>query len=141
MGQCYLMTLDFRGDFNAKAIVKKTIEFMRKRATAPDETGRKVRFKDFPTEDMTLLQAIKKLIGDQDCGQLYREINGECVAIPNGYLAGFDGSYGFGDVVEDWFAHIAPVAGEGTEFYLEPDHGHTTAVVKDGKAEFVYCYD
>lgn len=139
MGQCYFMTIKFKGDFDEAAIVKKTIEFMKYRAENQDKWGRKVRFTAFPTEDMSIKQAIKKLIGDQDIGEMYDMKKDK--RVPYGYVAGFDGSYGFGEVMENWFDYISPVAGDGTEFYLEPDDGYTEGIVINGKAQFTYHYE
>lgn len=132
MGQCYLMVIELKGNIDEKAIVQKTSEYV-------DSRWDEVRFPSRIAPDMPFIDAMKALFGDFT--QAYRGKEGtKCEPIPNGYLSGFDGSYGWGDVVEDWFAYIAPVLGDGTEFYLEPDHGHTDAKVVNGKAIFEYHY-
>ena len=128
MGQVYDISLQFNGEPDKDEIVKKTIEYI---ANTKDH----VRYSESDlqlSEESTLLDALDVIFTD-DIGSGYYDSEA-CLT------SGFHASYGWQEVMENWFEYVAPAMGEGTWIRIWPDSGVTTAVVKNGKAEFNYCY-
>ena len=49
---------------------------------------------------------------------------------------GFDASYGWEAVMQDWFDSIAPVLKDGSEFKIYPDNGYYSGIVNNGKVSW-----
>lgn len=137
MGQVYDISLQFNGEPDEDEIVKKTIEYI---ANTKDH----VRYSESDlqlSEQSTLLDALDVIFTDNiGCGYYGPEGSRNLDTIPGRLTAGFDATYGWQEIMENWFEYVAPAMGEGTWLHIWPDSGVTKAVVKNGKAEFSYHY-
>lgn len=137
MGQVYDISLQFNGEPDEDEIVRKTIEYIAK-------TKDHVRYSESDlqlSEQSTLLDALDVIFTDNiGCGYYGPEGSRNLDTVPGRLTAGFDATYGWQEIMENWFEYVAPAMGEGTWITIYPDSGHTYAVVKDGKAEFSYHY-
>ena len=137
MGQVYDIEIQFCGEPDEDEIVRKTVEYI---ANTKDH----VRYSKTDlqlSEQSTLLDALDVIFTDNiGCVYYGPEGSRELNTIPGRLTSGFDASYGWQEVMENWFEYVAPAMGEGTWITIYPDSGNTYAVVKDGKAEFSYHY-
>lgn len=137
MGQVYDISLQFNGEPDEDEIVKKTIEYI---ANTKDH----VRYSKSDlqlSEESTLLDALDVIFTDNiGCGYYGLEGSRNLDTIPGRLTADFNATYGWLEIMENWFEYVAPAMGEGTWIRIWSNSGVATAVVKNGKAEFNYCY-
>lgn len=120
MGAVYDVYLELNGVEDEDAIVKKTCGFIEQsEGVVWNATARNL------TEDSSLMEALRAIFGEsitssydvkqREDGSYYAE------ATPNGFDASFTASYGWMDVMYDWFVYISDVIGTDSILTIDPD--------------------
>lgn len=120
MGAVYDIYLELNGVENEDAIVKKTYDFIEQsEGVAWNAVARNL------TEKSTLMEALRAIFGEsitsaydvkqREDGSYYAE------PVPNGFDASFTASYGWFDVMYDWFVYISDVIGTDSRLMIDPD--------------------
>ena len=120
MGAVYDIYLELNGVEDEDAIVKKTYDFIEQsKGVAWNATARNL------TENSTLMEALRAIFGEsvtssydvkqREDGSYYAE------ATPNGFDASFTASYGWIDIMYDWFVYISNVIGTDSRLMIDPD--------------------
>lgn len=120
MGAVYDIYLELNGVEDEDAIVKKTRDFI--------DQSEKVTWNAVArnlTEKSTLMEALRAIFGEsitsaydvkqREDGSYYAE------PTPNGFDASFTASYGWLDVMYDWFVYISDVIGVDSSLTIDPD--------------------
>lgn len=120
MGAVYDIYLELNGIEDEDAIVKKTRDFIdQSERVTWNAVARNL------TENSTLMEALRAIFGEsvassydvkqREDGTLYAE------PVPNGFDASFTASYGWFDVMYDWFVYISDVIGADSSLTIDPD--------------------
>lgn len=121
MGTCYNVDLYVKKGSNTRKIISLTNKFIKEYEDAIFETN------NFNLR--TLEGCVKCIITD-------RNYSLEKTKEETSFSTGFDASYGWEEVIYDWFEEIAPALAVGSRINVWPDEGHTYLIIDgNGKVE------
>lgn len=131
MSACYSVKLSIRVK-NEKEAYEKVKEFM------CNEKDTNFSVEDFKKEGVdvnTLDGLIRVILAGWLCTPYKKEITDNGLAV---YTNDFNASYGWENVMMNFFDAIAPCLEDKSMIFIEPDSDYDKAIVKNGKAKWIH---